>query len=343
MIVGLGFEVLETDTSIYVRREIIIAVYVDDMLIIGPSQEECNEIYQALGQHFQIENKGEVKSFLGLNITRNWEQHTISINQPGYIDKLLARFRMTNAKSASTPFEPGCELLNATHDDKLCDSTLYQELTGSLNHLAVFSRPDIAFAVSKLSRFNNNPMITHYKTGLHVLRYLKGTRNYCITYRKSTIPTIALGYSDADHGSDKNDRISYTGYLFVVNGGLVSWSSHKQSTVAHSTMESEYMALSDAAREAIARKQFFQELSVQSSSKPITILSDSQSALEIAENPAKYRYAKHIDIKYHAIRHYIQNGKIEIDYIPTQAQPADALTKALQPIKHQRCVELMGL
>ena len=103
------------------------------------------------------------------------------------------------------------------------------------------------------------------------------------------------------------------------------------------------MILSDMLREAIARKQFFQELSVQSSSKPITILSDSQSALEIAENPAKYRYAKHIDIKYHTIRHYIQNDKIEIDYIPTQAQPADVLTKALQPIKHQRCVELMGL
>ena len=103
------------------------------------------------------------------------------------------------------------------------------------------------------------------------------------------------------------------------------------------------MALLDAAREVFARKQFLQELSIQSSSKPITILSNSQSALEIAENPAKYRYAKHIDIKYHAIRHYIQNNKIEIDYIPTQAHPADIFTKALQSIKHQRCVQLMGL
>ena len=222
MIVDLGFEVLETDTSIYVRGEVIIAVYVDDMLIIDPNEEECNKIYQALGQHFQIENKGEVKSFLDLNITRNWEQHTISINQPDYIDKLLARFKMTNAKTASTPFEPECELFNITVDDKLCDPTVYQEFTGSLNHLAVFSRPDIAFAVSKLSRFNNNPIITHYKAAQHVLRYLKGTRNYCITYRKSSIPTIALGYSDADHGSDKIDRISYTEYLFTVNGGLVS-------------------------------------------------------------------------------------------------------------------------
>ena len=179
MIVDLGFEILEIDISIYVRCEVIIAVYIDDMLIIDFNQEECNKIYQALSQYFQIENKEEVKSFLGLNITRNWEQHTISINQPGYTDKLLARFRMTNANSTS--FESGCELFNTTLDNNLCDSTIYQELTGSLNHLAVFSRPDIAFAVSKLSRFNNNPTVTHYKAGQHVLRYLKRTRNYCIT------------------------------------------------------------------------------------------------------------------------------------------------------------------
>src|SRR5271167_2644164 len=105
-------------------------------------------------------------------------------------------------------------------------------------------------------------------------------------------------------------------------------------------MKAEYMALSDVTREVIARKQFFQELNVQSLSKSIMILSDNQSALEIAENPAKYHYAKHIDIKYHTIRYYIQNDKIEIDYIPTQAQSADVLTKALQFIRHQHCVEL---
>jgi hypothetical protein len=174
--------------------------------------------------------------------------------------------------------------------------------------------------------------------------YLKGTRNYCITYRKSfTVPTCALGYADADFGSDPNDRISYTGYAFIVNGGTVSWTSHKQATVAHSTMEAEYMALSDASREAIARKQFFQELKIPSSFMPVTILSDNQSALEIAENPANYRKAKHIDIRYHAIRHHLRNGKIDVDYIPSQAQAADIFTKALGPLQHQRCVELLGL
>ena len=343
VIVSLGFTVLETDTSIYVRGEIIIEVYVDDIKILGPTKEVCYEVYYELCKHFKMQNKGAVKSFLGLNITRNWREHSISINQPGYIDRLLARFNMVNAKTSKTPLEPGCQLLKATETDKLCDPTQYQELTGSLNHLAVFSRPDISFAVSKLSQFNATPTVTHWKAGLHVLRYLKLTRNYCITYRRSSIPTRVFGYADADYGSDPNDRISYTGSVFMSNGGPISWDSHKQSTVAHSTMESEYMALSDASREALARKQFSQELKVPSSSSPITILSDNQSALEIAENPANYRRAKHIDIRYHAIRHYLRNNLITVDYVPSNAQAADILTKALGPVKHHECVELLGL
>jgi hypothetical protein len=101
-------------------------------------------------------------------------------------------------------------------------------------------------------------------------------------------------------------------------------------------MEAEYMALSDAAREALARKQLLSELRIPSAQKLVTLLSDSQTALDISENPAKYRQAKHIDIRYHAVRHYIHDGKIEVDYIPSNYQPADLFTKALGPSKHHR-------
>ena len=186
---------------------------------------------------------------------------------------------MTNARSVSTPFEYGTKLKLATANDTLCNVKLYQELTGSLNHLAVFTRPDIVFAVSKLSKYNSNPTTTHLKAALHVLRYLKGTRNYCIVYRRSTnVPILdIIGYADADFASDEDDRKSYTGYVFLINGGAVTWSTHKQSTVAFSSMESEYMALSDAAREALARRQLFEELRIPSASKPVTILTDSQT------------------------------------------------------------------
>src|SRR5271170_3879551 len=120
---------------IYIRGEIILAVDVDDILIAGPSVEACNRVVAELSRKVEVVNKGEVRSFLGFNVVRNYAKHAISISQPGYIDRLLAKYNMTNARSASTPFERGTKLSLATSDDSLCNQKLYQELTGSLNHL----------------------------------------------------------------------------------------------------------------------------------------------------------------------------------------------------------------
>ena len=345
IIVGMGFQTLETDPSIYIRGNVIMGVYVNDILICSISISSCNSVVSELAQTVEVINKGEVRSFLSISVTHNYPKHVISIGQPGYIDRLLAKYNMTNAKSTSTPFEKGTKLMTATTDNTLCNLKMYQELTGSLNHLAVFTRPDITFAVSKLSKFNANPSTTHYKATLHVLRYLKSTRNYCIVYRRSlTVPiTDIIGYSDADFASDEDDRKSYTGYIFLINGGAITWSTHKQHTVAFSSMESEYIALSDATREAIAQKKFFQELQIPSAICPVPLLTDSQTALEISDNPVKYRQAKYINVRYHTMRHYIHDGKIQIDYIPSAYQPADLFTKALETTKHQRFCRTVGL
>ena len=257
---SLNFKPLESDPSIYYSptRGVILAVYVDDILIFGPNKSACDEVFNLLRKQFKMQDLGYPKTFLGLNITRH-ENGSISINQTGYIDRMLARFHMTDAVSVKIPLDPSLHLLKATPLDKRADVKLYQELIGSLNHLAVFSRPDISNAVSQLSQFLQDPTETHMKAARHVLRYLKGTRNFSITYGHSQELRI-LGFSDANWGGDKNDRKSTTGYLYMINNGAVSWTSHKQSTVATSTMEAEYMALSDAAREAIARSQLYGEL-----------------------------------------------------------------------------------
>lgn len=128
-----------------------------------------------------------------------------------------------------TPLPSSLPLLKATPSDKRCDQLLeYQKLTGSLNHLASFSRPDISYAVSHLSQFNSDPTTTHMKAAKHVLRYLKGTRFFCITYGCPQHLYI-LGFSDADYGGDRNDRVYYTGYLIKINNAPVSWTSHKQT------------------------------------------------------------------------------------------------------------------
>jgi hypothetical protein len=195
IILGMGFQALETDPSIYICGNVIMGVYVDDILICILSVSSCNSVVSECAK-VEVVNKGEVRSFLGISVTRNYPQHAISIAQPGYIDHLLAKYNMSNAKSAS-PFEKGTKLKSATTDDPICNFNMYQELSGSLNHLAAFTRPYIASAVSGM--FNANPTSTHFKAALRVLRCLKSIRNYCIVYgRSSTVPiTDIIGYSDA--------------------------------------------------------------------------------------------------------------------------------------------------
>jgi transposase InsO family protein len=339
-IISFGFEALGSDSSIYYSstRKVFLAVYVDDILIFGKSQQSCMEIYDLLARQFKMENLGPPKTFLGLNILRS--NGVISINQTGYIDRMMKRFRMESAATTSTPLPPSLPLLTTRPNDKKANQQLYQEIVGSLNHIAVFSRPDISCAVSQLSQFNKDPSETHLKAARHVLRYLKFTRHWRITYGNSKTLDIR-GYADANWGGDKNDRKSTTGYVFIINNGAVSWTSHKQSTVALSTMEAEYMSLSDAAREVFARCQLFWGLNI-TISTPV-IYSDNQGAIAIAENPTNYQRAKHIDIRYHFVRQAVQNNKIRIEYIPTGEQLADVLTKSLGPQKHHHSGQLLSL
>lgn len=288
-ITNYGFEQLISDQCIFIssERHIIIAVYVDDILIISPDPQECQMVYDYLAQHFQMNNLSEPTTFLGLNVSRNWQKRTITINQAGYINRLLKRFQMESCIPISTPLNRSLPLRKRQPYEKSANHELYQELTGSLMHLAVYSHPDIAFAVSKLSQFNNDPSQTHLKAARHVLRYLKKIHEFSITYGGQTDGLNFKGYADASHASDLDGRKSTTGYTFLINNGPVLWASYKQSTVATSTMEAEYMALSDAAHEAIACSYIFEELGIEIPAP--AILCDCQPALAIVDNPTNYQ------------------------------------------------------
>src|SRR5437763_5675107 len=175
VIVGLRFVALETDSCIYRRGDIIAVVYIDDIMLVGATKEQCKVVYVELTQHVATELKGSIKSFLGIDVIHNWSQHLIALNQEAYIDCLIAEFKLTEAKIASTLLDHSLPLQVAGVGDKMCNPKYYQHLTESINHLAVSTRPDIAFAAAKLAQFNSNPTATHFTAALHVLRYLKGT------------------------------------------------------------------------------------------------------------------------------------------------------------------------
>ncbi len=217
---------------------------------------------------------------------------------------------------------------------KPVNSSTYQSMVGSLLYAAMATRPDIAQAVSVVSKFNANPNAAHLMAVKRILRYLKGTLNLALKYERSDSGTL-IGYSDADWAGDQDDRRSTTGNVFLLGGGAVSWLSKKQSTVALSTAEAEYVALSQAAQECVWFRRLLSDLGMDVS--PVMILEDNQGAIAIAKNPVDNSRTKHIDIRYHYICECVQNGQIQLQYCPTDDMKADILTK---PLVRQKFVYL---
>ena len=173
---------------------------------------------------------------------------------------------------------------------------------------------------------------------LHLLRYLKGTRHFKINYGGGHLNP--LGFPDADFANRIEDRKSVTGYVWFMNNGMIMWISHTQNTVALSTKDAEYIALSECDCEAIARSQFLTELQIPYETP--ALLCDNTSAITIARNPVHHYRTKHIDIKYHSICHVLQEGQITIDHIESEHQPTDILTKKLNSVKHRKALRIMG-
>ena len=339
-ICNIGFKPLETDPCLYINVKIqaFIAVFVDDILIVAPNVNVCNSIFNSLAVHFKIKNLGRPSTFLGnLNLTFH-DNGSISIDQIGYIDQILAGYHMENAKPSKLPINPFVQLQKRKPDERKADQDLYTGITGSLGDLAVISRPDISFTVSQLCQYNSDPSPTHLTASFDALRYLIPTRHYRITYGSGNLDPV--GYSDSDFANRLDDRKSVTGYVFMLNNGMVMWQSHTQDTVALSTKDAEYIALSDASREAIARTQFLTELLIEHDIPQLYC--DNTSAITISQNPVHYHRTKHIDIKYHHVRHLLSENRLAIDHIPSALQPADILTKALKSEKYKQAIRNMG-
>lgn len=215
----------------------------------------------------------------------------------------------------------------------------YQNLIGGLLYLSISTRPDIFFAVSFLSQFNSCYNVSHWKAAKRVLRYLKGTRDYCSTYKKTG--ENLHGFVDADWGNVQGDRHSFSGYAFMMASSPISWEARKQRTVALSTTESEYMAICEATRESIYLKGLL--LSIDFSINCMSLSIDCQSAQNLIRSHSTHLRTKHIDIRHYFIREKLDNKIIDLKYLSTDQMPADILTKGLTHHRHLNCVLGSGL
>ncbi len=342
---SIGFKHLESEHSVYCRKSnAIIAVYVDDLLISCESEVEMSELKQLLGKTFEMKDLGSVKKLLGVTIVRNCDKKTFSLNQEDYVEKLLSKFGLEQCKHAVTPAEVGAKLKKdmcprTQEEIEEMRNVPYAMAVGSLLYLVNCTRPDIAYAVANVSKFMQNPGRQHWIAVKRILRYLKGTSNYDLTLG-STEPLNPIGYCDSDWGGDPDDRKSTSGYLFLY-GGVVSWRSRKQKTVALSSSEAEYMAATDAAKEAVWIQQFIEELF----GEPIdntTVWCDNQSCIALTKDPGHHDRNKHVEIRLHFIRNLVDRGRIHFKYCPTEEMLADGLTKSVSRITLEKLAKLMN-
>ncbi|XP_043286933.1 secreted RxLR effector protein 161-like [Venturia canescens] len=238
---------------------------------------------------------------------------------------------MQECKPNSVPADPNAPLSNeqspVNDEEKVSMQEMpYREAVGCLMFAAILTRPDIMYAVSQVSRFLNNPGKEHWKAVKRILRYIQGTKYMGIKYSGSHIDFTA--YSDADFAGDVDTRRSTTGYITLMAGGPVIWSSHRQKCISRSTTEAEYVAASDASQEVTWLRILLQELCVDLKN-PTPLHMDNQSAIRLTKNTEHHKKTKHIDIKYHYIRECVEHGAIKIIYVCTEEQLADILTKAV--------------
>lgn len=348
----LGFTVLNADKGVFVKvidgEIVIVAAHVDDCLVTGSKRVLIDEFKVEINKRYKITDLGECKWLLGFKITRDLANRTISLSQGAYIDTILTRFNFDDLKPCAIPIDPSQPLSRSQCPTSLADiarmkNVPYREAVGSLMYASMGTRPDITFATNTVAQFVDNPAWIHWEAVKKIFRYLKGTRNLELVYGGSKNDMV--GFVDAD-GASQDHRRAISGYVFVVDGGAVSWSSKKQELVTLSTAEAEYVAATHAAKEAMWLRSLVNEIFKPLDLKliaPTTLYGDNKSAIALAHGNQYHARTKHIDIRYHFIRYIIENGSIKLIYCPTDDQTADTLTKALPSTKAKHFASAMGL
>src|SRR3954468_23942021 len=321
-----GFTRGQVDTTLFCKtfkNDILICqIYVDDIIFGTSNATHGKEFAESMQAEFEMSMMGELKYFLGIQI--NQTSDGTYVHQTKYVKEHLKKFNLFESKEAKTPMHPTC-ILGKDEVSKKVDQKLYRGMIGSLLYLTA-SRPDILFSVCLCARFQSDPRESHLIAVKRILRYLKGTTNVGLVYRKSQEYNL-VGFCDADYAGDRIERKSTSGSCQFLGSHLISWYSKKQATIALSTTEAEYVAAADCSTQMLWMKSQLEDYQIYESNIPI--FCDNTSAICLSNNSILHSKAKHIEIKHHFIRDYVQKGVISLNFVDTDHQWADIFTKPL--------------
>lgn len=343
-LVSLGFEQVKAQPSLFTYRSedsiILLLAHVDD-LIAAKSGPAWDRIKRELKASFRMTGGGEPEVALGIEVQRDREAGTITLGSPHYVDDLLLEHGMEACNPVKTPMQEGLHLTKL--DPTLLPSTgsksTYQSIVGSLMWLATTTRPDLSAVVGILAQFSSDPRESHFKAAKHVLRYLRGTRNWGVQFGGDVVnEEVGRGrnetfvFADADWGNDLDDSRSRTGFVAMRNGPI-SWGSRKQAVVALSTTEAELYAYTEAAKEAMHQRMLLAAWG-EPQDRPTVILGDNQGAERLAKNPVFHARSKHIRIRDRFVAEKVAEGECALVHVPTALNTSDILTKPLGRFKH---------
>ncbi|POW15070.1 hypothetical protein PSHT_07190 [Puccinia striiformis] len=345
--VSINFKPATVDPCLFIHQDpntfCCVYIHVDDLVIIGPQVQFFKDKIKA---RFEMEDLGECNWVLGMRVTRNREARTLTLSQDRYVREILEEFGMAECRSITSPLPtnaPTCPI------DPLPPSTdfNFRRGVGLLSYLVQCTRPDLAFTCSYLSQFLNKPSKTHQNHFLHALRYLQHTKSHGITLGAvDNKPSQLVAYSDASHGSATQAH-SFAGSALLHNG-LVGWRCAKMDNDAPSlsTTESEYRACSETGQDIIWFQQLLDCLRpfLDLPENQVTLYCDNQGALALLKDTVYQHRTRHINIRYHWLRHHIEDSTtFTLTYIPTDKNVADFLTKPLSPIKTRAALENVSL
>lgn len=341
-VTAFGFQHNSADRCIYSKctskYTVVICLYVDDMLIIGTHLEGILETKKYLSSNFKMKDLGEVDTILGIKVKRTGSQ--ISLSQSHYTEKILKKFQHLNIKEFNTPFDSSVKL--NVNSGRSVAQLEYASAIGSMMYATHCTRPDIAFAVSKLSQYTVNPGTEHWKAVGRVLGYLKRTSAFELTYSSSN--GILEGYSDASWIDHTSDSKSTSGWIYTLAGGAISWASKKQTCIAHSTMEAELIALAAASKEAEWIRDLLLDIRLWDIPMPsIPMYCDSEATLSKVYNSVYNGKSRHVGLRHNFVRQLIENGTIKVVYVKTSRNLADPFTKPLTRDLITSTTRVMGL
>jgi hypothetical protein len=335
----MGFRRCKADPGTYYKiigEEIItLLIYVDDALFMGSNKAQVLAHKTQFMKRWESRDLGQAKEYLGMRIIRDRKKRTISLDQTRYAEKVVKRFGQENCKPVSVPL-PTRYNPRPHSTQNQSNATLrsrYQSVIGSLLYIMLGTRPDIAFAVIKMSQFSSNPTEEHLQKALYIVRYLSSSPDLCIMYSGTGNHNGLCAYSDTDWAGDVETSRSTTGYAIFLGNGIVLWLSRRQRRVTLSSTEAEYCGMTETAKQLRWIHNIYEELCFKLGPLPLCV--DNQGAIFLASNPAQEGRTKHVRITEHFIREAVEFGEIQLYYVPTDQQFADIFTKNLDKQKFE--------